>query len=227
MVQIGDRENFPEINAAVVGKKAKEIAEASVKYPDDAGELVGSQTTFKFFILEVKERKLPEVDDEFAKDLGFENLAKMRDKIAEDAGQEAEHMMQDKKEDQIFKQLLDLHPFDPPPSMVQERTRYLMSRFRLPQTEETIKELEPKAVEHVKLDLIIEAIADKEEIEVTDEELDKWFEDRAARIGIPAIQAKALWKKEVARDEARRRKTIDFLLECAAGGGLLVHPDSD
>jgi trigger factor len=226
IVKVGDRENFPQINAALSGRKAGEIAEAVVNYPDDAGESSGSQATYKFYIHEVKERKLPEMDDEFAKEMGFETMEVMRSELTEKAGQEVERIMKERREDQIFKRLLDLHPFDPPPALVAERLRYLLVRLRIPDTPQAREEVEPKAAENVRLDIILEAIAEKEEITVTDEELEAWFAERAERMGIPLTQAQALWRREVATNEARRRKTIDFLLEQAAEGGLIVYPDS-
>ncbi len=228
LVKLGDRENLAEINAALAGKKPEEIAEAVVRYPDDAGELAGKEATFKFYVHEIKERRLPELDDEFAKEAGFENLDAMREKLAQVADEEAERIVKDKREDQIFAQLLDLHPFDPPPSLVAERLRYLLGRLRAPDTPEMREQVKPKAREHVKLDLIVEAISRKEEIGVTDEELEAWFEARAKAMDIPVTQAQSLWRKELAVEEARRRKTLDFLLDCAAAqGGLVVHPDSN
>lgn len=226
LVKIGDRENLPQINAALMGKKAHEIAEAVVKYPDDAGELAGKEATFKFFIHEIKERRLPEINDEFAKETGFETLEAMRSKLASDATEETERIMNERREDQIFKQLLELHPFDPPPVLVAERTRYLMARLRIPDTPEARQEVESKAAEHVRLDIILDAIAEKEEISVSDEELEAWFAERAKQMGIPLPQAQALWRRELAIEETRRRKIIDFLLEQVAEGGLIVYPDS-
>jgi len=227
LVKVGDRENLPEINSALMGKKLGEIAEAVVRYPDDAGELSGSEASYKFYIREIKERKLPEVDDDFAKDMGFESLEVMKSKLAEDADAQASRMMDEKREDQIFARLLELNPFDPPPILVEERLQYLLRRLRVPDTPQAREEVEPKAAEHVKLDLILAAIAEKEKLEVSDEELDAWFAERAKQMGIPLPQAQALWKRELARDEARRRKVIDFLTESAAKGGLIVHPDSN
>ncbi len=226
LVKIGDRENLPQINAALMGKKAHEIAEAVVKYPDDAGELAGKEATFKFFIHEIKERRLPELNDEFAKETGFETLQAMRSKLASDATEETERIMKERREDQIFKQLLELHPFDPPPVLVAERTRYLLARLRIPDTPEARQEVESKAAEHVRLDIILDAIAEKEEISVSDEELEAWFAERAKQMGIPLPQAQALWRRELAIEEARKRKIIDFLLEQVAEGGLIVYPDS-
>jgi len=226
LIQLGDAENYPEINQALAGKRVGDIAEAEITYPADAGEMAGKKATYKFYVHEVKEKRIPEADDEFAKEMGFKTLDEMRSKLAEDAGKEAERITQDKREDQIFAQLIEQHPFDPPPILVEERTLYLLRRLRLPDTPEAREKVTPKAEEHVKLDLIIEAIAQKEEIKVTDEELDVWFAERAKDMGVPVTQAKAFWRPERARDEARRRKTIDFLLECAAQGGLIVHPDS-
>lgn len=226
LIKVGDKENFPEINSALEGKKAGEVARASVTYPQDAGELAGSQATFKFYVHEVKERRVPELTDEFAKEMGFENLEKMRARLVEVAGEDAARMLRERQEDQIFKQLLELHPFDAPPSLVHERTHYLMRRLGLPDTPEAHEQVEPKAAEHVKLDFILEKIAEKEEITVSDEELEAWFEERARSVGVPLIQAKALWRKDAALEEAKRRKTIDFLLGETAKGGLVVYPDS-
>ncbi|MBN2379132.1 trigger factor [candidate division WOR-3 bacterium] len=226
LIQLGDPENFPEINQALTGKRVGDIAQAEITYPEDAGNMAGKKATYKFFVHEVKEKKVPETDDEFAKELGFKTLDEMRSKLAQDAGKEAERITQDKREDQIFAQLLEQHPFDSPPVLVEERTLYLLRRLRLPDTPETRERLTPKAEEHVKLDLILEAIAEKEEIAVSEEELDAWFRERAGDIGAPVTQARSLWRPERAREEARRRKTIDFLLECAAQGGLIVYPDS-
>lgn len=228
LVKIGDRENLSQINAALMGKKAHEIAEAVVRYPDDAGELAGKEATFKFFIHEIKERKLPELSDEFARETGYQTLEAMRSRLAEKATEEAERIMKERREDQIFAQLLKLHPFDPPPALVAERVRYLLARIRIPDTPEARQEVEPKAAEHVRLDIILEAIAEKEEISVSEEELEIWFAERAQRMGIPLIQAQALWRRELAAQEARRRKIIDFLIDSAAAaeGGLIVYPDS-
>ncbi|MQY70974.1 hypothetical protein GH141_03470, partial [bacterium] len=103
---------------------------------------------------------------------------------------------------------------------------YLLVRLRIPDTPEARQEVEPKAAEHVKLDIILETIAEKEKISVSDEELEAWFAERAERMGIPLPQAQAIWRREVAMNEARRRKIIDFLLQQAAEGGLIVYPDS-
>lgn len=225
LILLGDKENFPEINSALEGKKSQETVEVEIELNE--GENKKSKARFHFTIHEVKERKLPDADDNFAKDMGFENMQAFRAKLDEDAGVEAETIVKEKREDQIFKQLIESNPFEPPPTLVNEQTRYLAKRLRLDETPEVLKELEPKAQEHVRLDLIMEAIADKENVEVSDKELEKWYEDRAKGFNIPLTQAKQLWKKQRARDEARRRKTIDFLLERAAQGGRIVYPDSN
>ncbi len=226
LILLGDKENLPDINAALLGKKAQDSVEVTVNVPVSEGESTETKAVFKFKIHEVKEKKLPELDDNFAKDVGHENLAAFREKLAEDAETEAKNIVREKEEDQIFKQLLEKNPFDPPPSLVEEQVHYLMRRLRLEDSEEVHKELEPRAREHVKLDLIIETLAEKEQIATSDEELERWYEERSKGLGIPLAQAKSLWKKDRAKEELVRRKTIDFLLERAAQGGLLVHPDS-
>jgi trigger factor len=226
LILLGDKENLPDINGALQGKKAQDSVEVTVNVPASEGESGETQAVFKFKIHEVKEKKLPELDDNFAKDMGHENLTAFREKLAEDAELEARNIVREKEEDQIFKQLLEKNPFDPPPSLVDEQIHYLMRRLRLEDSPEIHKELEPRAQDHVRLDLIFEALAEKERITVSDEELERWYEERSQGLGIPLAQAKSLWKKDRAREEAIRRKTIDSLLERAAQGGLLVHPDS-
>ena len=194
--RMGEETPLPELHDLLRGKKAGDVASFDKAYGDDAhqeawrGRTIHHEVTLK----EIRVQEKPEVNDEFAKSVGgWDTVAQMRETIEADIRKHREHEAQRFKRNQIGEKLLALHHFDVPETLVEDElgkslnnyARYLASKgVNLEQAEidwrKMGEEFRPEAVKRVKRSLILEAIAKKEAIEVTDVEVDAEIR-RAAR----------------------------------------------
>ncbi len=184
LMQLGDDLNFKEINEGLVGVKAREERTVEIEFPKDYSDpaLQGKTLSYRFKIIDVKERNLPPVDDEFARNLNFENEQALRNKLIEELKLEEERLIEKDMINQIYKHLLDVHKFSPPSSLV-ARTYYLMlEENKLTDSEETRKKILPVAGDRVKLDLILDMIIEREGLKATQEEIQKRIEEYARQL---------------------------------------------
>lgn len=163
-----------------------------VKFPADypRKEWAGKEAVFQATVKEIKEKKLPAMDDEFAKDLGLTPLAELQQKVRENLEKEEAAKADKEVEDQIFQFLLDNHRFSVPPTLVEERTRALIQRARASlerqgllqpndaQAETALRErVRPQAEKDVRLSYLLKAIAAQENLEATTQDIDKIKKD--------------------------------------------------
>lgn len=194
--KVGDGDVPAELNDALRGKKAGDTASFDKQYGEDAhqegwrGKIVRHDVTLK----EIRVQEKPEVTDEFATSVGgWETVAQMRETIEADIRKHREVEAQRLKRNQIGEKLLDGQHFEVPETLVEEElgkslnnyARYLASQgVNLEQAEidwrKIGEEFRPEAVKRVKRSLILEAIAKKEGLEVSDVEVDAEIR-RAAR----------------------------------------------
>ena len=180
-----------------------EEKEFSLSYPDDykIKELAGKQYNFKVKLTEVKEKHLPELDDEFAKSLGenFETLDALRDSIATSLKNIAEEKARRDFEQKVIEAVVDLASVEFPPILVeQEINRFLSERERmleeqgglenylknLNKTEEEMREeLRPEATRRVTQSLVLGKIAEEEKIEASAAEIDTEIESMLKNAG--------------------------------------------
>ena len=185
--RLGD-EAMPELQDALRGKKAGDSATFEKTYGDDAqneawrGKAVRHEVTLK----EIRVQEKPDVNDEFAKSVGgWESVAQMREAIESDIRRHREAEALRAKRNQIGEKLVDGHHFDVPDALVEEElgkslnnyARYLASQgVDLEKAELDWRkigaEFRPEAVKRVKRGLILEAIAKKEGLVVSDVEVD-------------------------------------------------------
>ncbi len=194
--KVGEETPLPELHDALRGKKAGDVASFDKAYGDDAnqeawrGKTVHHDVTLK----EIRVQEKPDVNDEFAKSVGgWDTVDQMREQISADIRSHREVEAQRFKRNQIGERLLAAHEFDVPESLVEEElgkslnnyARYLVSQgvdleganfdWR-----RIADEFRPEAVKRVKRSLILEAIAKKENIQISDVEVDAEIR-RAAR----------------------------------------------
>ena len=185
-VVLGQNQLWPEVEKEVLGKKAGEEGEVEFTAPEDEkyGEAKGKKVKVKFKVKAVKERKLPEVDDEFAKRFGFENVEDMKKKIMEDLETAETIREQEEVEDQIVEELLKKVNIPVPPSMLdlEIRAQAQNQLNRLAQIGVDVRQLSPEGIvemvrptaeKTVKVKLLLEKVAELEGIEVTDEDVEK------------------------------------------------------
>jgi trigger factor len=225
MVQIGANGLIPGFEEQLINHKAGDRVEVHVDFPKDytRKDLAGLPAVFQVTVREIKKQVVPDLDDEFAKDQGdFASLDQLREKVRENLTERLKKEDEHARRQALMKRLVETHPFDLPASMVDREVRAMLSQVqaRLPKgttleqaridADVVKKEIEPAARDKVKGWLILEAIADREAVEVTKEEV----EDSLARMGeemnIPVDDLKRLiLSREGSLDGLARRLRED------------------
>ncbi|QQY79320.1 trigger factor [Keratinibaculum paraultunense] len=219
----------------LIGKKKGDVVDVKVTFPEDYFEesLRGKEAVFKVTINEIKEKELPVLDDEFAKDVSeFDTLAEYKQNIREILEEEAKEKEKAEIENQVIEKLIEISEMDVPDVMIENQIeneikefeyRLMMQGLSLDQymqfanlTLEDFKEqVRPVAEKKVKANLVLEAVAKKEQFEVTDEDIDKELEILAEKHNQEDIEKfKEDMKKgnlEYIKAGIIRRKTIELL----------------
>ncbi|HEY8460482.1 MAG TPA: trigger factor [Blastocatellia bacterium] len=212
-VEIGAENVQPEFNENLRGVRAGDVREFRVKYPENFSSqgLAGKTLDFTATVVAVREKEAPELDDEFARDVGeFENLQQLRDKIRENLTASAEARAEADLREQAVKKIVDEYDFEVPSALLEpqvaERARefaYLLMRSGVPPQkikeidwEEKMKEFRPLAARDVRMALIFAKIAEAENVRISGWEVDAEIEMMARASGEPASQLKARLTKD-------------------------------
>jgi len=186
-VTLGSNTFPPGFEDNLIGAKAGETREFTVRLPEQFSDqaLAGKDALFTVTVSEVRERILPALDDEFAKDVGdYQGLEDLKAKVRENIRRSKEAAARNRLRDAVANRLAELHPIEVPPTMLERRKesliadaeRYLVMRgmpwAEVQKTRAAIREdAKPAAERKVRISLVLEAIAGREQIAVTDEEL--------------------------------------------------------
>ena len=234
-VEVGSGRFIPDLEEKLVGLKPDEEKEVEVSFPDDYGykKWAGKTLSFHVKIKEVKEKILPILDDEFAKDLGdYSSLEDLRLKLREEIEKDKKLILERQLKDQMVEQLLQANSFEIPESLVEEQTRTLVSdtKMRLATQGVDFKNLgvsEEKlqgdyremAQKQVRTFLILEKIADQEGITVTDGEAEDRVREISEKIHQKFDVVKRYYEKNGLIPEVKAgimsEKILNFLLEKA------------
>jgi trigger factor len=188
-----------------------------VPYPADypnAG-LAGKTAEFDVEVKDLRVKELPPLDDDFARDHGkCDSLAELRSRLRVDLEHEARERANDAVREQIVEQLIARHPFEVPATLVARRTEALVASLdvRLPpgaEREATLArlraELGPRAERQIRAELLFDAVAARQGIEVSDEEVTGEIEAIAARERQVPERVRALYERAEARAALRAR----------------------
>jgi trigger factor len=233
---VGSGSVMPEIDAAAVGMRAGDKKEVALRFAEDhrMESLRGKGGTASLKVSEVKEKILPALDDDFAKALGqFETLDALRAEVR--AQLEARGAVEHRREleDKVVAAALERHEFTVPDAMVMRQIAHQVehARERLRRQgvdpegvqwdyQKLIGELRPGAEQAVRRALLLEAIADKEQIAVAEEEVDTEVDKIAKASQRPTPAVRRMMEKsgdlDSLRHGLRERKTLDFLIERAS-----------
>lgn len=234
-VEVGSGRFIPDLEEKLVGLKPDEEKAIEVSFPEDYGykKWAGKTLSFHVKIKEVKEKILPILDDEFAKDLGdYSSLEDLRLKLREEIEKDKKLILERQLKDQMVEQLLQANSFEIPESLVEEQTRTLVSdtKMRLATQGVDFKNLgvsEEKlqgdyremAQKQVRTFLILEKIADQEGITVTDGEAEDRVREISERIHQKFDVVKRYYEKNGLIPEVKAgimsEKILNFLLEKA------------
>ena len=234
-VEIGAPANPPGFDEELVGLREGFDKTFDVKYPGDytIQELAGTTVTYSVHVKAIRQRVVPPLDDELAKDLGeFENLEALRARVRADLEHEAKHDAERDARTELLKQLASRVTFDVPASLLdremdrrmEEFVRRLMDQNIDPMKvnvnwEEFREKQRDAASEAVRSALALDEVARREHLSATDEEVNAEIQRYAERSGRTAAAVRANLEKEggIARlySGLRREKTVDFLLSRA------------
>lgn len=237
-LEIGSGQFIPGFEDQLIGVKAGEDAEVNVEFPEDyqAEELAGKPAKFEVKVHDIKRKDLPELDDEFAKDVNeehetFEDLKKdVRAKLEESKKQEADAALKDT----LVEKAAENATVDVPEAMVNTEVDRMMQEFgqrlqaqgmsldmyyQFAQTdEEGMKEqFHGDAEKRVRMNLTLEAISEAENLEASDEDVDKEIEKMAEMYQRSADEIRQVLDMQGGPDnlkgDLKVRKAIDFLVE--------------
>lgn len=192
-LEIGSNAFIPGFEEQLIGKNKDEEVEVNVTFPEEYQEesLQGKDVTFNVTIKEIKEKELPELDDEFAKDVSeFDTLEEYKNSIKERLEDELAKQEEVETENKVVEKAVELSEVDVPQGMIEAQVenelndfgyRLQMQGLNLEQyleltgsdAEGMKDQFRPMAEKRVSSDLVLEAIAEKEKIEVSDEDIDE------------------------------------------------------
>lgn len=218
-LEIGSGAFIPGFEDQIIGMKVEEEKEIKVKFPDEyfSTDLAGKEATFKVKLHEIKKKELPELDDEFAKDVSeYDTLEELRNNIKEKQTKRNEEKTKYEKQEAVIKAVTEETTIDIPEGMIEieeenmlkdieQRLSYQGMKLEqylqmIGKTEtEVKKEYEPQAVQAIKSRLVLEAIIKEEKIEATDEEINNKIKEMAESYGK---------KEEEIKDNENIRKYI-------------------
>jgi trigger factor len=212
-IEIGANNVQPEFNENLRGVKAGDVREFRVEYSENFSTkgLAGKTLDFTATVVAVREKELPELDDEFARDFGdYESVQQLRDRIRENLVESAEGRAEAGLREEAVKRILDDYDFEVPSALVEpqatERARefaYILMRNGVPpQTikeidwEERMNEFRPLAARDIRMALVFDKIGEAEKVEVSRGEIDAEIERMASMSGEPADQLKTRLTKD-------------------------------
>ncbi len=230
-VATGEEKLMKEFEENLYGMREGEEKEFEITYPEDfqMKNLAGERIKFRVKLKDILEKKLPVVDDEFAKDIGEENLEELKKKIRRDLEKEVAQQIEEKLKKNLIEELLKRNPVEVPSIFIEDEYGRLLKEFAFgfqrqgiplpPIGEEAREKFRERAINNLKTAFIFGDIAKKEGIEVSDEEVDEKLKEIARDANLEFENVKEGYVKrgliEGLRSRAIEEKIISFLLEKA------------
>jgi len=235
MVLVGSKHFYPDLETGIVGMKKDEEKEIQVKFNADLDDkkLAGKSVAFHVKIKDIKKKDLPELNDEFAKSLGdeFPSLSVLRGRVKEELALQEEMRVEREVRSSLLKKIAATVDFELPQSLVEREinrsiasiTQSLRSGSRLDSagiSEEAMRhELWPVAENTVKEDLVLDTIAEMENITVEEQDTRDGFQRLAAQTGKDPAVLERLYETnnlmESFRNQLLKEKALNHLIQGA------------
>ena len=229
MCEIGGPDTVAEFTQNLRGAEPGQEVSFNVTYPPEFrdGRLAGKTIAYRVRVLGIKKKQSPALDDDFAKELGeFDSLDALRTRIRENLVESGREHAQAEAKKSLRKQLVELHDFSVPESLVERQLEKRMDRLRrhlasqgmnperLAWDWNKVRESQfGEAVEEVKGSLILEKIADQDAIEVGEAELDSELQQLAKALNQAEASLRARLTTEGGIDRIKSRLRIEKALE--------------
>jgi len=237
LVEIGGKNTMPEFTQNLTGATSGEERTFDVNYPEDFSDerLRGKTFSYKVKINGVKQKSLPDLNDDFAKELGeFSTLDEVRNRIREGMDHDRRQAAEREAKDKLLTDLIRRNEFEVPEALVDHQIdirleRGLRALAAQGMSSEHMKKMDlprlragqhDQAVQEVKASLLLEKIADEEKIAVGDDEINREIEALATQTNQTADAIRARLTRDGALDRIRNRirneKALDFLYRQSA-----------
>jgi trigger factor len=235
LCHVGAEETMEPFNQNLRGANVGDHKEFDVDYPADYpdAKLAGKKFHYTADVTAIKTKKLPDLNDEFAKDVSdAATLDELKTKIRESLEHQRDHRQKDLQREKVIGELVKLHDFPVPESLVEHQKDVRLERVVRSLAQQGVDpravnvdwvtlrhRQEERAKEDVKAELIIDRIASTEQIDVTEEEIQHELEHLAGHSGESAEAIRARLTKQGALDRMRAKlrsdKTLDWLAQNA------------
>lgn len=235
---IGSGAFIPGFEEQLIGAEIGKEVEVKVTFPEDyqAADLKGKDAVFKCTIKEIKEKELPELDDEFASEVSeFETLAEYKEDVRKNLAEKKEKDAKNAREEAAVMAAVEDAEMDIPEAMLETQQKQMVDEFAQRITmqglsveqyfqftgtnyQQMLEQVKPQAEERIKSRLVLEAVAKAENIEATEEDYEKELETMAEVYQMEVDKVKELMgereKKNIMQDLAVR-KAAEFVAENA------------
>jgi trigger factor len=234
-LEVGRNFYLPDFDTHLEGMGVEESKHISLDLPENfpRKQIAGKQAEFEVTVKEAKEMVLPDLDDDFAKDLGqFDTLDALKEEIGQDLRKMLDSQSDKEMDAQIIEQLLERNTFDVPESMVEGQVDYVLQeslrglaaqgldpkRFPI-NTPEYRDHVRPAATRSVQRSLILSAISEQEKIEVTDDDVQAAIAKKADDLNMSADYLKDQLERDNRIGEVRAglldEKVLKLIVESA------------
>ncbi len=231
---LGSNSFIPGFEAQVVGMKREQEKEIEVTFPEEYGakELAGKPAVFKVLVKEIKEKHIPKIDDALAKELDADNLDELKERIRENSIAQEKQRIDGQLQEGLMTALIENNVFEVPEGMIENQLHHLKDSFtqKLKAQGMTLEMLgmndesfatayRDMAVQQVKGELVLDAIADQEKIIVDEAEIEQKMQEFADNSEVPLDQVQKYFENQSTlaglKGQILQEKVTKFLLEQA------------
>lgn len=234
-VEVGGEDTMAGFNEGLLGMTPGEDKDVEVAYPEDYGNarLAGKTVTFHVHLKAIRRKELPELNDEFARDVGdYQNIEELRQAVRNAIFAERQYIAQQEAKNKLVETLVDMHDFPVPEAYVERQIENLVERHLHSLASEGVDPSKIKldwakikssqrerATREVKASLLLQRISERENLHATEEEVDREVARIARQEREPVAATRLRLEKEQAlgriASRIRTEKTLSYLFEHA------------
>lgn len=233
-LELGSHSFVPGFEEQVVGMKAGEEKDLDITFPEDYhADLAGKAVVFKVKVHEVKEKEVPELDDEFAKDVSeFDTLKDLKADLKKQITEERQKAADRAFEDAVMEKAAEGITAEIPDAMVEGQCRQFLDNFKMQIAQQGIpyeqymqitgmdeakllEDAKEPALRQVKMDLTVAAIIKAENLEATDEEVEAEYQKLAEQYGMDLEMVKKYLTAEQIKDQLVSQKAVAVVVDSA------------
>ena len=233
-LELGSGQFVPGFEEQVIGMKAGEEKDLDITFPEQyTPELAGKAVVFTVKVNEVKEKEIPVLDDEFAKDVSeFDTLDELKADLEKKIAQEQEKAIEQAFQDALMEQVAENLTVEIPDAMIETQAKQFIDNFKMQLAQQGIpydeylkmtgteeasllEEAKEPAMRQVRMDLAMGAIIKAENITASDEEVEAEYQHMAEQYSMDIEMVKKYLNDEQVRDELISRKAIEVVTSSA------------